>query len=138
MSLYITLPTITDEFIIDGSFKQEVYNKAWEIYVSVNLENWYDEYPDLKERAGNMDECQSKQFGNWYAIDAMDYIVETACERFTEGKLWGKRVDASNVDEYNSAIGDIFWSIADRIIDELIKYLGLKPDSRVTHGEAVE
>ena len=32
MSLYIKLPTIDDEFIVDGDFKHKVYNRAWEIY----------------------------------------------------------------------------------------------------------
>ena len=106
--------------------------------INVDLEFiWDDAYPDLKERCDNMDENQERKFAYYYAPDAADYIVETARQRFTEGKLWGKRVSADNVDEYNSAIGDICWSIADRIIDELIKYLGLKPDRTVTHGEAV-
>ena len=137
MSIYITLPKIDDEFIVDGAFKHGVYNRAWEIYRMIDLEHWDDAYPDLKERCDSMDEGKEQWFGNGYAIDAYDYIVETARQRFTEGNLWGKRVSADNVDEYNSAIGDICWSIADRIVDELIKYLGLKPDRTVTHGEAV-
>lgn len=137
MSLCIKLPTIDDEFIVDGDFKYKVYNRAWEIYISVSLDNWDDAYPGLKKRCDKMDENQERKFSYYYAPDAADYIVETARQRFTEGKLWGERVSADNVDEYNSAIGDICWSIADRIIDELIKYLGLKPDRTVTHGEAV-
>lgn len=137
MKTYVELPRIDDDFVEDeNGFQYEIYNRAMDIYRSVDLENWDDAYPHLKDKVESMTDDQHHRFESWYAIDAYKHIPDTARSLFKEFSMWHRRVGELNYQRYNKACRDIAWAITDRIIDELIKFLELKPDRSVTHGEA--
>ena len=115
----------------------KVYNHAFELFGSLDLSKWNDAYPTLKEKYDALPHSDDIDFSRWYAPDAGRKIPEVARSHFKGDGLWDKKVNASSVEHYNSVINDVVWETVDGIIDELIKYLGIKPDRRVTHGEAV-